>query len=1735
MGSEPDRAQQKTTARSPFASRLLLESLEPRVLFSGDSVVTFNELHYNPAAGDAGGEWVEIHNQLSLDVDLSGWRLSGAVDFTFAPGTTIAAGDYLVVAADPAALEAAEGITGVIGGWDGSLSNGGETIRLRDRNDRVMDILSYNDAGDFPVAPDGSGATLAKTDEHLPTEEPASWSFSQTLGGTPGGANVAANSALRLSEVAGALDAVFQVELENTGGSTINLSGYTLVLNGAADVIYALSGTIGAGGFVSFTQAQTGMDPADEDRLYLLGPGQTIADAARVENIARARSDQWDGRWQRPGVATFGGANSFNFEDAIVINEVLYNQVAVDPVDPAITTQQLVQFDSVWRYNQNGVDQGQGWAATSHTAGVGGWQSGAGVLGFESATLAHPINTGLSLGPRTYYFETDFTFTGDPASITQLRLEHLVDDGAVFYLNGVEVGTRINLPGGTINASTLANPGVDNTSIGAMTLDASYLVVGTNRLSVEVHQTTDTSSDIVMGAALQAIAVTDPGVPYSDDPEEWIELYNNSGSTIDLSGWKFDDGVDFEFAPGTSLGAGEYLVVARNAAALAAKYPGIAIAGQYDGRLSNAGERIQLVDAVGNLADEVTYYEGGAWDNRADGGGSSLELRDPDADNANGQAWAASEAPDPGWQTVSYTGVATTPGLGSNIWNEFIFGLLDDGEVLIDDISVIRDPGGANQQLIQNGSFNSLSNWRAGGNHRDVQIIADPDNAANNVLYLNATGPAEHLFNHVETTLAGNTAIVPGQTYEISYKAKWLSGSNQLNTRLYFNYLPNTEYLTRPNTTGTPGMVNSTAEANIGPTYANLAQSVVTPGSFQPVTISVDAVDPDGVASVRLWYRRNEGAWQSTLMINTAGDRFEGTIPGYASGSIVQFYVEGTDGNGAGSTFPADGRDSRALYKVNTSANTSSNSIQIVMLQSDSNEVLRDTNRMNNGVYGATVVDETGKIYYDVGARLKGSPSGRLHNSHKGFHVRFDADNKYRGVHDSIALNRNSLWQEQLGHHLLTQAAGGVIGVHNDAVNFVSPTGAFSGKALLLLARHTDTFLDSQYDNGGDGSLFTVELSYAPTTTQSGQPDGLKEFFPWTHSNGMPDFIDYGADPEVYRYHFQLDNARGADDYSGLLDLASVFSLSGDALYQRALEVLDIDQWVRTFAAQSLIGNDDTVGQLYPHNIKVYDNPETGLINALFWDLDRSFRVSLTAPLWGSGGSTDRLFEIPQVSRLFYGHVDDLIQNSFNGTYLNAWSSHYAGILGTSNPGPFPGPIQSPPSYVQNRGNYIQNNLLPSLAPFNITTNGGGTINVPGSQVTLEGTGSYKIRELYADGLDDPLSVTWLDDTSWRVTLNLNPGVNPITLRAFDYAGSEISSDTILVVSTDDSALARDFLRITEINYHPADPTPAELLQDPGLDDNDFEFIELLNTSATQPINLQGIHFIEQVLNDDNQGITYTFGDVTLGAGERVVLADDPSAFAIRYGGVAIAGNYSGNLDNSGETITLRDATGQTIQQFAYDDNGAAGWPTSPDGGGATLVTVNTAGGYNDPANWVASSTPNGTPGADEAPALPADLDGDGDVDDADYGVLFAAFSGPGVPTANAAADLDGDGDVDDADFGLAFAAFTGPGAQAAAASPPPPATRQALVSESDDGVAALTEPAEPMPRLDVIALASLAHQDTLSRMNRASASDDAADDDKVGGASLGTAVGTTSDGGLLQKAWAQSTGLLTPGSSTVS
>lgn len=144
---------------------------------------------------------------------------------------------------------------------------------------------------------------------------------------------------------------------------------------------------------------------------------------------------------------------------------------------------------------------------------------------------------------------------------------------------------------------------------------------------------------------------TSPGeiaISTDRDDYEFLEFLNVSGSTLDLTGVRFDAGITFAFSANTFLPAGQRLLLVRNLTAFAERYPGVGsanIAGEYSGRLSNDGEQILLVGPNGLLHD-FTYNDQIPWPTGADGNGPSLTLIDPFSapDHNVGTNWRASTA-----------------------------------------------------------------------------------------------------------------------------------------------------------------------------------------------------------------------------------------------------------------------------------------------------------------------------------------------------------------------------------------------------------------------------------------------------------------------------------------------------------------------------------------------------------------------------------------------------------------------------------------------------------------------------------------------------------------------------------------------------------------------------------------------------------------------------------------------------------------------------------------------------------------------------------------------------------------------------------------------------------------------------------------------------------------------------------------------------------------------------------
>lgn len=1562
QGNDDPRKTQRKKQRKNRKS--ILQTLEPRQVLNAGAIV-FSEIQYNPAGSDSAAEWVELHNQLNVNVDISGWQLDDGIRYRFPEGSILNAGDYLVVSNDPAAATN----PAIHGPFDGSLSNGGENLELRNNSGRLMDSVEYDDAGDWPVAPDGLGVTLAKFRIGTDSNDPRSWQSSVVVGGTPGSANSPIPSpAVQLSEIE--ISATAQrIELQASDAASVNLSGYSILQSGSTDQQVSLPATnIPAGGFASIDLSAIGLTVVPGDTLAVFGPGGTsIADAAIAPSGIIARADAYQGRWAVPDVATFGSANSFAFRDEIVINEISFHAAPRYPVQPdsqSTSTTELLAFNANWRYNRSGEDLGTDWFQNSHSVG-GNWQSGAGVLAVESATLSQPIGTNLN-GPNfnttiAYYFETEFNVSANQlAEDTRIELSHLVDDGAVFYINGVEF-YRIGMPTGVITSSTTATASIGNASeVRGIEIPSNLIQAGTNRLSVQVHQRAAGSSDIVMGA--EVTAVTQEGaVTHADNDLEWVELYNRSSTPVDLTDWQFADAVSFDFDPSTTIAAGGYLVVTNDRAEFLLQHPSVdptIVVGDFSGMLSNSGERLQLLDELGNPADEVEYVDGGRWAKAADGGGSTLELRDPDADNSVAEAWAASDESDNSqWQTVTYRGVANEPS-GTNFpdaFNEFVLGLLDQGEVLLDDISVIQNPDGNARQLIQNGTFSgdtvggSADRWRILGTHGShglTQVVVDPTNPSNQVLHLVATGPTYSLGNHAETTLKDGNTFVPiqnGAEYEISYRVKWISGSPQLNTRLYFNRVARTTVIDTPSTSGTPGQANSVAVVNAGPTFTHFSQSVAVPAPNQPVVISAATNDNNTVTRMTLVYSKDGGAWQQAPMTLGADGNYTATISGSADGTIVQFYVEAEDSLGVVSTFPAEGADSRALYRVEASAAspTGASNFRIITTEADSDFLHDPTNVMSNDPMGTTVVYDN-VVYYDVGVRLKSSSRGRWLSTRLGYTIKFDQSQPFRGLFNTVNIDRSGPGRgdaggffgqaEIINWHVINRV-GGVPGFNNDLVYVVAPRDSESSSAQLVLTGYRNDYLDAAYEDGSDGQLYKFSSIYSPTVTATvgvlpnGDPDpeGLKLFGSGLDRVQQTPMRDLGNDRETYRHNYLIENNEDQDNLEPAIRLAKLYSLPTAQFNAAVGDVIDGESFARTAAVMTLLGPIDNYfsnARNTNNNLVLFHRPD-GKIEFFPWDHDfLSASASPTEPLVFRSDIQRVLSASPEFQRTFYATLVNAIDTTFNTAYMTQWTTHYNSLVSGGQD------FGENLSYIGARSAFVtsQVNSLVPATDFEITTNGGNNFTVNQPSATLSGNGWLDIASFRLAGSDTELATTWTSNSAWELTVPLESGVNEIALEAIGFDGEVVSSDTISITNVSTSFPQREFLRLTEIHYN-----------SPGGGD-EFEFLELTNI-GTESLDISGVSILE-----GNDILFVVPAGTNIPAGESWVIARNLAAFATRYPSVpssSVLGPYSGALGNGGETITLLDTGGAEIMSVQYDDGGL--WSELADGEGVSLELVDPA------------------------------------------------------------------------------------------------------------------------------------------------------------------------------------------------
>ena len=586
----------------------------------------------SPASGNQAQEYICLTNPIPLALDISGWKLSGAIDFTFKPGTVVPANNTIYISPDVAAFRArSSGPRGgqalfVVGPYNGQLSSRGETIDITDDRGRLVATNTY--AG----APSPAQQYLRITElmyhpAALPGDlaGPEEFEYIEIK-------NISAGVSLDLTGV------------RFTNGVDFTFTGAAITALGPSQTALVVKNlpafTARYGGLPNIAGEYGGYLNNGGERMQLLdGKGEEILDFNYNNNWypitdglgfslvvvdEQAQPDAWSSKanW-RPSNA-LGGSPGTNDPAPANIPSILVNEALTRTDVPPPT-------DSIELYNPTGSD-----------ADIGGW--------FLTDDFMTPkkfrIPEGTRIGAGGFLVFDESQFNPAPGVPPSFALSSGGDEVYLFSGDG-----STNLTGYVHGyAFGAADDGVSFgrylTSVGEEHFVAQMaLSLGTPNAGPRVGP-----------LVISEIMYHPPDIGTNDSTaDEFIELLNVSSNSVFLfdpvapaNAWKISGGVDLPFPTNRIVAPGETLLLvnfdpATNVAALAnfrSKY-GVANSvqtfGPYGGKLNNGGDKIeikkpvllQVTNVSYVLVDKVSYSDTAPWPGGTDGFGLSLQRKSP--------------------------------------------------------------------------------------------------------------------------------------------------------------------------------------------------------------------------------------------------------------------------------------------------------------------------------------------------------------------------------------------------------------------------------------------------------------------------------------------------------------------------------------------------------------------------------------------------------------------------------------------------------------------------------------------------------------------------------------------------------------------------------------------------------------------------------------------------------------------------------------------------------------------------------------------------------------------------------------------------------------------------------------------------------------------------------------------------------------------------------------------------
>ncbi len=906
------------------------------------------------------------------------------------------------------------------------------------------------------------------------------------------------------------------------------------------------------------------------------------------------------------------------------------------------------------------------------------------------------------------------------------------------------------------------------------------------------------------------------------DFDDWIELYNNGDSAVNLAGCYLSDDLSDPTKWRIPMGDPAVTTIPAHGFLLVwADQEGEQGPLHANFKLSAGGESIGLYDAQSNLLDSVTFQSQEAdvsLGRLPDGADQWQGLARPTPGKSNQAAAAnviiseimfhpphaapAAEDKRQEWIELFNAGAApaSLAGWGLSDGAEYVFPdvVLNAGEYLVvaADTSVFL----AAHPEVTN-VVGGWTGWLSNSGER-IQLVDEAGAVINEVRYadegdwaVRELGPVEQShrgWQWSEETDGGGksleliSAAMPNESGQ-NWAASLVDG-------------------------GTPGRANSVAADNIAPVIPKVRHNPPIPGPADPVTVVARVIDESvQSAVVRLWYRVDRSIYAGTGVYPQVGSDFIGVamsddgtsddgaagdglygarIPAQPDGAVIEFYVEAIDVEGKVRTWPApslvDGQwqqVTNVLYRVDATLDPdtywqagSQPLYYLIMTEMERGRLAYIGSHSGNDgpdsqMNGTFIsIDGTGvEMGYRAGIRNRGH--GTRNGPPNNYHVSFPRDGLWKGL-SAINFNCRYTNAQIIGSAIFRMAGIATADAAAVQLRINGDNLAYSGSPMFGVYARFDAFDDDfagkHFSDDPDGNLYTC------FRTGSNEADLRYE----------------GTDPDRYRNRYFKANHASQDDWSDLIQLVDVLNNAPDATYEQEVgRVINISQWLRYIALDSCLLNLETglrmgIGDDYfmyrgatdprfvliPHDLDtILDQGNT------HGSVDQSiFTIVTGAPnsSWNGVEGLKRFLGHPEIIRLYYQALLDVTDQIFRPEKLDPLFDQ---VLGKFTPADR---IAAMKQFVRNRRAAVLAQIPQSITITTGPAEPDGFVHARSNAIPLAGTANaVRTRRVTVNGR--PAVWTALQ-AEWSIaSVGILPGINRIVVQAFDANDSEIDRSSI--------------------------------------------------------------------------------------------------------------------------------------------------------------------------------------------------------------------------------------------------------------------------------------------------------------------------------------------------------------------